>query len=63
MHTIPVLTPACVAPISDPPAMATRAGTDWLAALTPAENSSAEELEMASNFVTNSVNTMFRQNN
>ena len=39
------------------------ASTDWLAVLPPAESRSAKEMEMARNFMTNTVNNIFGHHN
>ncbi len=49
------------APIA--PTSTGKTGTDWLAALPPAETRSAKELEMARNFMTNTVNNIFGHHN
>lgn len=62
MRAAPV--PANPMPAATPqPAAGGRATTDWLAALPPAESRSAKELEMARNFMTNTVNNIFGHHN
>lgn len=62
IHAAPALTATAAAP-TNPATSTGKAGTDWLAALPPAETRSAKEFDMARNFMTNTVNNIFGHHN
>ncbi len=59
----PAITTAPAPTETAAPAQLPPAATDWLAVLPPAETRSAKELEMARNFMTNTVNNIFGHHN
>ncbi|MGP1628470.1 MAG: hypothetical protein ACTS5V_00905 [Giesbergeria sp.] len=63
MKAVPVANVAQAAAPSHPTAPLTSASTDWLAVLPPVETRSAKDLEMARNFMTNTVNSIFGHHN
>lgn len=63
MRSSPAPVAVAVVPATNPSASSALAGTDWLAALPPAETRTEKELEMARNFMTNTVNNIFGHHN
>lgn len=59
----PAIAPAPTPTDTAVPAQHAPAATDWLAVLPPAQTRSAKDLEMARNFMANTVNSIFGHNN